>query len=155
MKKAILVLALLVVIPMASALKFNLLWYELGINEEVLSQETQVIEETKAEVDNMDGLFPYISEANHDKYVTSLLKELDYRRIGIVDTDTGKAYTLFTNQEGYITGMKRGLITPESIFKGSRSKIEQAHKNKDYGLIRELTEIPFRVKMKMVIMRWF
>ena len=43
-----------------------------------------------------------IAFVNGFKEVQATLKELDYRRIGVQDLDTGKTYTIHVSDSGYI-----------------------------------------------------
>ena len=96
-----------------------------------------------------------IQTLNSYKQVQLALKELDYRRMGFVDTDTGQEYTVFISQEGLVEGIYAGNIESEVQISGSLSRIKERVQNQQFDALKSELQIPWSLKMKLLLTMWF
>ena len=150
---------LLVISPAyAFGFKFDLLGYTIEYEPSPTMQiinEVDTMQETT--IEQIHDFDEYINLANDQKQVQLILKELDYERIGFIDTDTSKEYTVFISVEGIILGVWEGLINPEITLSGSLIQIKYKAINQDFFGIAKSINIPFQVKLKLLIykiLRW-
>jgi hypothetical protein len=96
-----------------------------------------------------------IQTLNSYKQVQLALKELDYRRMGFVDTDTGQEYTVFISQEGLIEAIYAGNLESEVQISGSLSQIKERVQNGQFDALKSELQIPWSLKMKLLLTMWF
>ena len=136
----------------ANAISFNALGWKISWNE-----QPDIIDE----VSNMENM-AITTEFNEEiKFINSFkesqlfLKELDYKRIGIIDTSTSMIYTAVIDEDGIISHIEQGLNEPETIIKVNIPKVENAIINNNFIEIKNHIQLPFKVKLKILLMRWF
>ena len=147
----------------AFSFKFDVFGYEISYNAE---KETQVInnindegdvtmkQKSQIQYNQLHEFDELINQVNSYKVIQSLLKELDYTRLGFIDTDTNNHYTIFVGDDGIIQGVYVGLIQPQATLKGSINGITQHIQNGDLVGLKNSVEIPFRVKIRLLLMRF-
>ena len=96
-----------------------------------------------------------IAIANSRKEPQLFLKELDYRRIGLVDVSNGETHTILISDEGIIQGVEIGLNEPETIVRADLPMIEELISEGNFRGIKSYIWMPFRMKLKIMLMRWF
>lgn len=85
--------------------------------------------------------------------VQMALKELDYSRIGLINTDNGKEYTAFISQEGNIEKVLIGNYGSQTTLSGSLLGVTDAANRGDIEGVLANVNIPFSVKMKLLWMK--
>jgi len=113
------------------------------------------------EVGNMQNI-QFTNEFSEEiKFINSFkesqmfLKELDYGRIGVIDISTNIGYTDIITQEGIISHLERGINEPEAIIRVNIPKVAKSIENNNFAELKNLIHIPFKLKLKILLMRWF
>ena len=167
------IVGMIVLSAVAFAFSFN--WDILGytisynpppdvevINNVVPAQEQQQVNQVANIVDEKQydavvQIHDYdeqIKQANNIKELQFILKEMDYRRIGLINTDDGQEYTIYISQEGLIKAAAKGPDNPGAVITGSLKQITADIQNKNYLSLKDDIKIPFKVKMKLM-WKWF
>ena len=136
----------------ANAISFNALGYKISWNE-----QPSIIDE----VGNMESIIlsdefnEEIKFINGFKESQLFLKELDYKRIGIIDTSTNMIYTAIIDENGIISHIEQGLNEPEAIIKINIPKVRKAVMSNNFMELKNQLQLPFKVKLRILLMRWF
>ena len=147
-KTIILLLALLLTISTVSAFSFEIFGYTIryekqpGIIDEVSSMRT-VTDVFDEEIRLLNGF----------KRTQLIIKNLDYERIGLIDTSTGKAYTIVI-KDGIILHIEEGLNDEQTIIKANMSFIKKSAENNDFNGVFNSIQVPFKVKLRLFIARF-
>ena len=96
-----------------------------------------------------------ITYLNSFKETQLFLKELDFKRIGVIDTSSNRAFTVLVGEDGIIQHVENGLNEEEVLIKANFARIKNSVENNDFDSIRNHVEIPFKIRLKIFFMRWF
>ena len=119
-----------------------------------ISTIAQPMVESQLEVESVE-FRQDIAYLNGLKEVQATLKELDYRRIGVQDMDTGKPYTIHVSDSGYVSKVTQGYDNPQVNIQASFSNVREGAMNNDFERVKNNVAIPFNVKMKLLMMKVF
>lgn len=153
MKKSLIALAMVILMAtQAYAWGFEAFGYKI---EYKVKQQSSPIEQTSTlstPPDETTRLFGMeVDYLNSMPEVQMVLKELDYGRIGLYNTDDGNSYTAHINPDGTIKEVKSGLQSPEVVVQGSLSMVRGGVERGDVGMIKSSVKLPFVVKAKLLI----
>ena len=88
--------------------------------------------------------------------VRQALGDLGYNRIAFINTDDNERYVFLVDNQGMITSVyKDKEMYAEVETKGSLLKIRDYAKRGDFERLKLAVEIPFMVKMKLLLTQWF
>ena len=87
--------------------------------------------------------------------VTKALGDLGYSRIGFTDTDTNDRYIFMVSNGEIMSVYKDKAMYAEVETKGSLQKIKDYAYRKDFERLKLAVEIPFMVKLKLLLTQWF
>jgi len=166
MKKVIgIILMAVVMMSTTNAWEFDAFGYKIRYNQKETIDNTQEIPKKEAvnlpiaDAEDLprktDRFNDDIRHLNNNKEIQLILKELDYRKIGFINIDSQKSYTILINQEGIINGVLEGLEEPEIIIRGSYMGISEGAKQGNIRIIKQNLKIPFKLKMKLAWMKVF
>ena len=147
-KTIILLLAMLVSISTVSAFSFEIFGYTIAYEK-----QPEIIDEVSS-MRQVTSIFDEeIKLLNSFKKTQLILKNLDYNRIGLIDTSTGKAYTIVV-KDGIILHIEDGLNDEEVIIKANVPFIKKSAENNNLNAVFNSIEVPFRVKLRLFFARF-
>lgn len=133
-----------------NAISFNAFGYKISWNEQQIIDEVGNMENAVI-TNEFDEEIAFI---NSFKESQMFFKELDYKRIGIIDLSTNMAYTIVI-EDGIILHVENGLNEPEAIIKANIPKIRDAILRNNFIELKNYIQIPFKVKLRILLSRWF
>jgi len=135
----------------ANAFRFEAFGWQVKWQE-----QPQIIDETdEPYFEQTNNFDEEIAIANSYKETQLFLKELDYERIGIIDTSTNEQYTIIISNEGIIERVEIGLNEPETIIRADMPMARKRVVENNFIGLRNYVKIPFKVKLKIILMIWF
>ena len=181
MKKIIiLAFALLMTMNMAYAFSFkiNILGYDISYDT---PKEVEVIDnlQVKKPLSNADipithsGVYETIKTStiepkpihefdrdiqnlNDIKEVRNTIAELGYSRIGFTDTDSNLRYVALVGRTGDIMSVYQDdAMHADAEIRGSLQKVKDYAYRGDYERLKLAVDVPLKVKLRLLMMRWF
>src|SRR3990167_3473256 len=182
MKKiVILAFALLVVANMAYAFSFkiNIMDYDISYNTPKDVEVIDNLPEAKKPLSNADipithiGAYEVIKTSttepkpihafdkdiqnlNNIAEVRNTIAKLGYSRIGFTDTDSNLRYVVLVGRMGDITSIYQdNAMYADAEIRGSLQKVKDYAYRGDYERLKLAVEVPFKVKLRLLMTRWF
>lgn len=170
------ILILLSLTTYAFSFKFNIMGYDISYNP---TQEQQVINEIDKKQENKDipmsrgdtyevlktqAIEPIqihefdkdIENLNSIPEVIKTLGDLGYSQIAFTDTDKNERYVFVISSQGVITSVyKNNLMYAEVETRGSLQKIKDYAYRKDFERLKLTVEVPFSVKLRLLVKQWW
>lgn len=97
----------------------------------------------------------YVNEYNKQERLNSIVAELDYERIGIINTDNNFIYTIYIDEQGKITKVVNGFDDVDFIAKLSIKRIKSLTEQGRFEDLPNEIKLPFKVKLKILKALWF
>jgi|SRR3990167_4322038 len=97
----------------------------------------------------------YVNEYNQQERINIIVAKLNYRRIGVINTDNNFIYTVYVDEHGKISKVVDGFDDVGFIVELSITRIESLSAQNRFDELPNETKIPFKVKLKILRTMWF
>jgi len=97
-----------------------------------------------------------IQNLNNIAEVRNTIAKLGYSRIGFTDTDSNLRYVVLVGRMGDITSIYQdNAMYADAEIRGSLQKVKDYAYRGDYERLKLAVEVPFKVKLRLLMTRWF
>ena len=142
------------IVNSAAAFSFEAFGWKISWNEPV---SREIIDEVgdMQDITITNEFNNEIEFVNSFKETQLFLKELDYKRVGVIDVSVGISYTAVISEEGIISHIELGLNEPEVVIEADIDQIRNNIEANNFMAIKDNIHLPFKVKLKILMMKWF